>query len=359
MRRAAAAVRQVATPVLLGATFSLFCAQGAFAAGDSGALPSRPAPSDAGTRTLSKPLAADAGTRSEVAPRGGDAGARLDAGPVRSDAGPLASAGASVDGGPGPPGVACGDSVCFTFPTARAAFAKLLERQPVVLGLGEYHEVQGMPKVKSALKRFTEGMLPQLKGRASALVVETWITTGRCGEVEKKAVEEVQKVTKRPVTTEDEVTTMLTRSYELGIENHILTLTCDEYASMVGADGELDGEKSLLMVRRKVQEKADELRERGLAGVAGKPLVLYGGAFHNDLYPAEGTEDFSFGPALQKSVGAGYLELDLLVPEYVEKDEDLAKASWFRPAMKLSAAGKTVLVEPRPGSLVLIFPRTR
>ena len=271
----------------------------------------------------------------------------------------FASDAGSPDAGQVAPGVVCGDSVCQTFPNPRAAFAKLLERQPVVLGLGEYHEVQGMPKVKSAIKRFTEVMLPQLKGRASALIVETWITTGRCGAVEKKAVQEVAKVTQRPATTEDEVTTMLTRSYELGIENHILTLSCDEYASMVGADGELDASKSLEMVRSKVQAKAEELRERDLAGLPGKPLILYGGAFHNDLYPADGAEDFSFGPALHRLVGAGYLELDLLVPEYVEKDDDLAKAPWFKPAMKLSASGKTVVVEPRPGSVTLIFPRTR
>jgi hypothetical protein len=266
---------------------------------------------------------------------------------------------AAPDAGQPLPGVACGDARCLTYPTARAAFAKVLERAPVIFGIGEYHEISGGPKVKSALKRFTQEMLPQLKGRASALVVETWMQTGRCGEAEKKAVQEVQKVTKRPETTEDEVTVMLTRSYELGIANHILTVNCDEYASMVGADGELDGAKSLEMVRQKVQAKSEELRERELAGLPGKPLVLYGGAFHNDVYPLEGAEDFSFGPAMKKAVGAGYLELDLLVPEYVEKDEDLAKESWFGPAMKLAAAGKTVVVEPKPGALVLIFARSR
>lgn len=257
------------------------------------------------------------------------------------------------------PGVACGESRCLTFANPRAAFASVLERQPVIFGIGEYHEIEGRPKVKSAIKRFTEVMLPQLKGRASALVVETWMRTGRCGEAEKKAVQEVQKVTQRPATTEDEVTVMLTRSYELGIANHILMVNCDDYASMVGADGELDGAKSLEMVRQKVQAKSEELRERELAGLPGKPLVLYGGAFHNDVYPAEGAEDFSFGPAMKKAVGTGYLELDLLVPEYVKKDEDLAKSPWFGPAMKLSAAGKTVLIEPKPGALVLLFARTR
>ncbi|MHB8873331.1 MAG: hypothetical protein ACYC8T_06560 [Myxococcaceae bacterium] len=302
-------------------------------------------------------VGAATGTRPRPAPPG-DAGAHARL-PPPADTATRDGGTAGIGARPAStPGVPCGDR-CLTFASPRAAFASVLERGPVVLGVGEYHEVQGMKKVKSAIKRFTELMLPQLAGRDCSLLVETWITTGRCGEVEKKAVKEVEKVTKRPETTEDEVTVLLTRSYDLGLSNHILTLSCDEYASMVGADGELDGEKSLVMVRRKVQAKAEELREREASALKGKPLVLYGGAFHNDIYPAEGTEDFSFGPALSKAVGPGYLELDLLVPEYVEKDEDLLKQPWFPPAMKLAAAGKTVLLEPKPRALVLLFPRTR
>ena len=76
-----------------------------------------------------------------------------------------------------------------TFPDARSAFAAVLERKPEILAVGEYHEIEGAPKVRSAVQRFTTEMLPLLKGRAKALVLETWITNGKCGEVEKKAVE--------------------------------------------------------------------------------------------------------------------------------------------------------------------------
>jgi hypothetical protein len=247
----------------------------------------------------------------------------------------------------------CGEVECATFPSAQAAFEKVLADKPRVLAIGEYHEVEGGKKAKSALKRFTESMLPSLKGRAASLLAETWITTGNCGEAEKKAVAQVQKTTQRPKTTEDELATMLGRSFDLGLKNHILSIDCDEYRSMVGADGELDGEKSLSLMRRKVEEKANELIEKG-----EEPLVLYGGAVHNDLFPSETWAPYSFGPTLSKKV-KGYAELDLLVPEYVEKDEDLAREAWFAPAMKLACAGKTVLVKPHPGTFLLLFPCSR
>src|SRR5690349_14192543 len=70
-------------------------------------------------------------------------------------------------------------------PTSRAAIEAMLAKvEPRVLGVGEVHVVQGGPVVRSALARFTDDM-DLLKGRATDLVVETWVTDGRCGEEEK------------------------------------------------------------------------------------------------------------------------------------------------------------------------------
>jgi hypothetical protein len=250
---------------------------------------------------------------------------------------------------------ACGEASCEPLASPQVAWEKVLAGAPLVLAVGEYHELSTGPKAKSAVKRFTEAMLPSLKGKAVSLVVETWITNGKCGEAEKKAVAEVKKTTQRPANTEDELETLLSRSYELGLKNHILTLDCDEYRSMVGADGELDAEKSLRMMRDKVEEKVLELRDKGESGVDGKLVVLYGGALHNDRYPAEDWKDFSFGATLAQRVGGEYVELDLLVPEYVEKDDELLATPWFKPAVALAAKGQAVLVTLRPGVFALVF----
>jgi hypothetical protein len=246
----------------------------------------------------------------------------------------------------------------FTFSTPDAALRKVLEGDPLILAVGEYHEVKGAPKVQSAVKRFTR-LLPALDGGASSLVVETWMLNGRCGTVEKQAAKAVEKSTRRPKETEDEVTTLMRRSYELGLVNHTLLIDCDDYRSMLDADGELDADASLRLVRRKVEALAERIIEKAEGGVPGKRLVLYGGALHNDLVPAPGDEPYVFGPALWRQTGGRYVEVDLLVPEYVERDADLLKQPWFSPALALARKGRHVVVQPAPGVNVLLFAFTK
>ena len=247
---------------------------------------------------------------------------------------------------------------CASFRSPAAAFGAVLARHPVILAVGEYHEVRGAPKVPSAIHRFTTELLPRLKGIATSLIVETWMLSGRCGEVERRAVAAVDETTQRPQSTEDEVTSLLYASHALGLKNHTLLLGCEDYRAMVDDAGSLDAEASLLLVERKVRAKAGEVQERGEGGVPGRLLVLYGGALHNDLMPLEAYRAFSFGPALARQTDGPVVELDLLVPEYVESDDDLQKEPWFAAALALSSAGRTVLVNPAPGVYRLLFPRS-
>jgi hypothetical protein len=149
------------------------------------------------------------------------------------------------------------------------------------------------------------------------------------------------------------------RAFDLGLVNHTLLIDCDDYKSMLDAEGELDPEQSLLLMRRKVEEKALDVREKAEGGLPGKMLVLYGGALHNDLTPNPDDEAFAFGKALQRETQGGYVELDLLVPEYVEDDGELRGFPWFKGALALAKQGKTVLVERSPGVNVLLFPYTK
>lgn len=260
----------------------------------------------------------------------------------------LACALAAVDGG----------VPMFDYPTQEAALRKVLETDPLILGVGEYHELQGAPKVPSAVKRFTQ-LLPALDGGARSLVVETWMLNGRCGKVEKQAAQAVEKTTQRPKETEDEVTTLMGRAYDLGFVNHTLLIDCDDYRSMLDAEGELDPDASLRLMRRKVEEMALKIVEKEEAGVPGKMLVLYGGALHNDLVPIPDDEPYAFGPTLQRETKGRYVEVDLLVPEYVERDEDLLKKPWFGPALALAKKGRHVVVQPSPGVNVILFAFTK
>ena len=250
-------------------------------------------------------------------------------------------------------GAAC--APCTVMPSPRAAFERVLARKPAVLAVGEYHEVKGAPKVPSALRRFTRELLPALNGRLTSLVVETWMLNGKCGAAEQQANAAVAKTTQRPDSTEDELTTLLDRTFAQGVKNHILLIDCDDYRSMLDDAGDLDAEASLLLVKRKVEEKALEVLERGEGGTPDRLLLLYGGALHNDLEPLEAWKAYSFGPSLRRETDGQAVELDLLVPEYVADDEDLRQEPWFEGALALSRAGKTVLINPHPDVYLLVF----
>jgi len=100
----------------------------------------------------------------------------------------------------------------------------LLAGSPRVVAFGEYHQQKKTARIPSALSHFTREILPAPARRpvATDLVAESWITTGSCGEVERKAVAQVDKATQRPASTENEVVTLLRRAKASGIEPRIL-----------------------------------------------------------------------------------------------------------------------------------------
>ncbi len=248
---------------------------------------------------------------------------------------------------------------CSVVATPLEGFQRVLQRKPAILAVGEYHEVNGAPKVPSAIRRFTRDLLPALQGRVTSLVVETWMLSGKCGAAETKATAAVAKTTQRPESTEDEVTTLLDRTFKMGVKNHILVIDCDDYRSMTDDAGELDPEASLLLVKRKVEAKALDVLEREEGGTPEHLLLLYGGALHNDLQPLPQWREYSFGPSLSRKTNGHTIELDLLVPEYVDTEEDLLTEPWFAGALALSRAGKTVLINPRPDVYLLLFARSK
>lgn len=262
-------------------------------------------------------------------------------------------------GAPAPPpapALDCGELTCRYFDTPAKAFSAVLASKPLVLGLGEYHEIEGGPKVKSALKRFTETMLPLLKNKASDLIAETWLTNGNCGRVETEAKEQIEKESERPATTEDEVVTMLKRGNSLGIAPHILTVECEDYLDLLDEKREIDNVKLLELVTRLLKEKAEKLAKD--QGPEGKAVVIYGGALHNDLAPSEELASFSFGPELKKSTNGRYVQLGLYVPEFIERDEETKQAAWYPFFLKHASTTKTLLITLAPDAHLLIFPRS-
>jgi hypothetical protein len=241
------------------------------------------------------------------------------------------------------------------YPTAAAALKAILGSRPRVLAVGEYHQTTATARIPSALKRFTRELLPSLReAGATHLIVETWMTTGECGETERNAVAQVEKATRRPAQTESEVVTLLRRAKEAGIQPGILEVACKDYQAMT-AGQQVDFDRLLRLTRDQLET---QLRA-ALARRESRLVVSYGGALHNDLHPTGEVAPYAFGPAIASAVGGGYVELDLYVPELVERNATIRAQPWFAAYRRAYRSGWVTLVRLGDRSFALVFPRSR
>jgi hypothetical protein len=245
--------------------------------------------------------------------------------------------------------------IATVYPTAVAALRAVLASKPRVLAVGELHQTTTAARVPSALGHFTRELLPALReAGATHLIVETWVTTGDCGETEKQAVAQVQKTTKRPERTESEVVTLLRRAKQAGIQPGILEVACKDYQAMTTGKG-VDFDRLLRLTR---DQLAIQLRA-ALARPDSRLVLSYGGALHNDLHPTADTAPYAFGPAIAAAVDGRYAELDLYVPELLDKNATLRAQPWYRVYRRANRPGKVTLVRLGERSFSLVFPRSQ
>jgi len=258
------------------------------------------------------------------------------------------------------PARSCGALGCRRFESAAAAFDAVLAESPRVLGIGEAHAQKGSAEVASSTKRFMDDLLPRLAGKASDLVIELWVSAGNCGAAEKKVAEQQRPVVEaQAATNQSEFVELGHRAKALGIEPHALVPTCDEYRAIANA-GPNDIDRMLELIARATARQVESLLERrSQSATAATPLIVaYGGALHNDLTPRAGRERWSFGPRLSEATRGAYVELDLIVPEFVKDTETWRALPWFSAYRALNAASDVVLYSPTKRSFTLIFAKT-
>ncbi|WP_437630834.1 hypothetical protein [Sorangium sp. So ce854] len=256
---------------------------------------------------------------------------------------------------PSPAQAPCGALGCLAFDTPAQAFAHVLRSDPRVLAVGEAHAQQGAEGVPSATRRFTELFLPALAGRASDLVVELWAADPRCNKEQVARVEQEQKAVTQPqsASNQGEFLALGHEAKRLGVTPHLLVPSCEEYDAIVRAGP--DAVTAMLeMIARLTAAKARALL--GREGAAGKMVIAYGGALHNDVAPRPGRERWSFGPELSAATGGKYVELDLIVREFIKDSESWRALPWYPHFDREERRDKAVLFNPAPGSYALIFP---
>jgi hypothetical protein len=247
-----------------------------------------------------------------------------------------------------------GPLVAEKFVSPAGAMHAFLDHATGVVAFGELHQTEKTAGVRSSIARFTDEILPVVAPRAAHLIVETWISTGRCGETEKKVTADVARTTERPAETENEIVRLLRRAKELGVAPHVLDVDCHAYQTLMGAGGAVDYDRLLTLTGQHLGRAIEQAL--ALPRPAERPLVLvYGGALHNDLAPNPALASYSFGPAIDVLTQGNYREVDLYVPELVDTMPALRAERWYAAWRPVRAQSGVTLVRRRPRSAVLLF----
>jgi hypothetical protein len=246
----------------------------------------------------------------------------------------------------------CGPT-CTKLESPEDAFRFVLAFDPSILAVGEAHAQRGTEEVASATKRFTDALLPLLAGRATDVVVELWAPDPKCQREVKEVASAQKPVTSaQAATNQNEYVVLGTRAKERGITPWLLRPTCEDFATLADAGADAVG-AMLGLVRRLTSEKLLQLHARA----NGKMVVGYGGAMHNAVEPTEETKDWSFGPDMVRAVGRRYIELDLIVPEYVKDTPTWQKLPWHAAwRADTGPKEKATLLRTGDRSFVIVFP---
>ena len=246
-----------------------------------------------------------------------------------------------------------------TYPDLAAAVAATVPADARVVGFGEIHARVDTKQVSSALARFTAA-LPSFGDKVSDLIVETWLVDPKCGPKAVETTAKIEKDVKRPEATKSEIALLADAAKAASIQPHAMTLACKDYEKLAPKNGQSDPVAMLTLTTKELQRIATSAVKHRDNQATHRPWVaLYGGALHNDRFPAAAVAEWSYAESIDLVTDGHYLEIDLIVPEFAEAPDD--KISKEQPWFPLvGAAGDKVLVWKRgERSFVLILPRTK
>ena len=243
----------------------------------------------------------------------------------------------------------CDELAYREFPDTASAMTTILDEvgPAKVYAVGEYHPTRATAGERSPLSRFTHEIMDLLVPRSRHLVVETWLDD-ECSEASRQVRREVQDATGRPPGTGTDIEALMMRSRKNKLETHGLPVSCIEHGALLDPTGRVDFLRLLELVTEKLGSTARAL-------VSDKAVIVYGGALHNDLYPRWPLADLSYAESLQKDLGGGVVELDLVVPEVVAPMPMVRLEDWF-PLIGRSAPDRVIVWERGPSSYVIILP---
>lgn len=248
---------------------------------------------------------------------------------------------------------------CLLFQLPGTAMTHVIESDPghgppTILAVGETHALAGTEGLQSTTARFREQLLPRLAAYR-ALVVEALIPPSGCKQREEQVRQETKQVTENQAqANQDEFLELANRAKAQGMTPYPLRLSCEDLATITTSEqGPI--ETSMQLIAHKTAERAAALIAAG-----GKPLLLYGGALHNDVHPLPGRERWSYaaqvGQLQSDSVPVRYVELDVITREFVAARKPWTELPWYQVYMQNCAVDGTLLIQNSERSYTLILP---
>jgi hypothetical protein len=170
----------------------------------------------------------------------------------------------------------------------------------------------------------------------------------------KKAEEPV--TTRHAAEDQSEYVAMGEAARKLGIVPDLIRPSCADLDAIDNADDPIDA--SLRTIERLTREKVGALLDRDARtpGDEGKMVVTYGGAIHNDREPPAERRAWSFGPALDRSTGGRYVEVDIYVPEFMDGSDPWKSLPFYAAYDKTKLGVKTTMFRIRERSYVIVLP---
>jgi hypothetical protein len=243
------------------------------------------------------------------------------------------------------------------YPDLASALKAIVPADARVVGFGELHSRTDRAQVRSALSRFTSDGLPVFTDMASDLIVETWIVDPKCGQKAKTTTAKVEISARRPQETKSEIAVLAEAARAAKIQPHAMKLSCEDYDKVAPAGSEPLPDVLLGLITKELGRIAEEAIKHRDKEPGHRPLIaLYGGALHNDRFPAEGVEDWSYAARVDALTGNRFVEIDLIVPELAEADKSVETQPWY-PLVKNTDASLKVWKRGER-SFVVIFPRS-
>jgi len=238
-----------------------------------------------------------------------------------------------------------------------AAIRAVIPDDARVIGFGELHARTDRAQVASALSRFTRDALPALADRLSDLVVETWVVDQACGSAATVATAKVEVTMRRPVETKSEIAELAEAARKAMIQPHAMRIGCADYAKIAPQGKDVQPEEMLTLTTRELGRIVGEAVAHRDREPGHRPwIAVYGGALHNDRFPAPAVADWSYAAKADAATSNHFVEIDLIVPELARDDAASRDQPWY--ALVAAADDKVHVYQRGERSYVLVLPRS-